>query len=66
MNFDSIIEYNAFVASERPQWAESMEQKYSDSYNQIASIISAQGEMAVVALFAIAQESIKDHDVVAD
>lgn len=62
MNFDSLIEFNSFIASERPGWSQDREKLYSDSYNKIAGIVSSSGEMAIVALFAIAQDCIKDQD----
>jgi hypothetical protein len=66
MTFDSLIEFNAHIASERPSWRPNEESIYSDSYGLISQIVSKHGEMAVVALFAIAQECIKDPECVAD
>ena len=66
MNFDSLIDYNAFIVSERPGWSAEVEDSYQQSYNAITAIVSHSGEMAVVALFAVAQDCIIDTDIKGD
>lgn len=60
--FDSLIEFNAHVQSERVGWHPTVESEYTESYSSIAAIISKYGEMAVVALLALAQDCIVNPD----
>ena len=58
MTFDSLIDFNAFIDTERIAWDADTEAKYIAAYNNIAAIVSGDREMAIVALFAVAQDCI--------